>query len=257
MKHIVAYAALAVAVGALGTSLAHATVIETFDSPNELQVGGGNYAISTDGGSFTAGNGAVQTHATDYWEIATHPATGKGGYGTGYHNIYTQNNPPAGSGLSNGVIDISGNSMLQLDVAINNGTTAGLFIDLMDGEGDFYKYFYGYGLTGNAANDSANAAGAQFVPGEVVTQGALPNEEIFQVPLATPYSDINGTGTFDFTQLTLYRIEDDPGVSADGVTGNPSDVSFYDLSAVNVPEPASLAFGAVACLLAARRRRTI
>jgi hypothetical protein len=249
MKNVLAYAALAsLSVGFIGASFARANAeIETFDSPNELQVGGGNYVLNRDGGSYTSGNGAVQTFGTDNYELATHPATGKGGYGTGYHNIFTQNTPPAGG--SNGVIDISGNTYLQLDVTINNGTDAGLFIDLLDGEGDFYQYFYGYGRTGNAANDIA--AGVQ--PGEIITQGALPNEEIMDVPLATPFSDLNGTGMFDLTQLTLYRIENDPGTP--NGTGNPSDVSFYDLSAVNLPEPTSLGIGAVTCILAARRRR--
>ena len=250
MNRSIASAALAALVA---VPMASATEIETFNSPNLQQVGQGNYGLNRDTGAWINGANStvVQTFGADFYGISSTPAATKGGYGSGYHNIFTQNSPPPGG--SNGVIDISGNSMLQLDVAINGGTTAGLFVDLMDGEGDFYQYFFGYGLTGNAATDSANAVGNQFVPGETVTQGSQPNEEIFRVPLATPKNDLNGTGTFDLTQLTLYRIENDPG--ATGGTGNPSNISFYDLSAVNVPEPTGLAVAAVGCLLAARRRR--
>jgi hypothetical protein len=229
MNRIITCAAIA-AVAGISTAIAQATEIETFDSPNSLQKAGGNYNITRDGGTWLTSQNPVQTFGSTFWEISTHPASGTGGYGTGYHNIYFLNNPPPGSGLTNGVIDASGNNVLQLDVTINGGTDAGLFVDLQDGEGDFWQYFYGYGLTGNAANDSLSPS---LSPGETITQGTLPNEEILRVPLATPHNDIFGTGMFDLSQVTLYRLENDPGATAG--TGNPSDVSFYDLSVVNVP----------------------
>ncbi len=231
MNRSILYAALA---GVVVVPVARATQIESFDSPNLLQDpakngNSTNYRLIKDSVSYLPSNATVQeTFGSTFWEISTTPLPGKPGYGSGYHNIYSQNKPPPGSPLTNGVIDISGNNMLQLDVTINNGTGAGLFIDLMDGQGDFWQYFYGYGLTGNAANDTPNAA-----PGVTITQGALPNEEILRVPLATPHLDIFETGSFDFSQVTLYRIENDPGTPAGG-TGNPSDTSFYDLSAVNI-----------------------
>jgi hypothetical protein len=242
MNRFIAYAALA---GFVCVSVASATEIETFDNPNGLQDpakngGNVNYVLNRDGGTWTTGNGVTQTFGATFYELGTHPTASSGSYGTGYHNINTQN-------LAS-VVDISGNSRLQLDVTINGGTDAGLFVDLLDGEGDFYKYFYGFGRTGNAAADSA--AGLQ--PGETITQGG-PNQEIMQVPLATPFADINGTGTFDFTQVVLYRLENDPGFS--GSTPNPSDVSFNDLSGVSVPEPTGLAALAGGALLIGRRRR--
>jgi hypothetical protein len=248
MKRILTFAALAGVSGILwGTAgAARASVeIETFDSPNLLQTNNGNYQLNRDGGTWLTSNGAVQTFGATNWEIATNPTASTGAYGTGYHNIFTQNKPPPG--LTNGVVDISGNNALQVDVTINNGTDAGLFVDLQDGEGDFWQYFYGYGRSGNAANDIA--AGLQ--PGQTITQGALPNEEIMTVPLATPHNMISGA-TFDFTQLVLYRIENDPGFT--GSNPNPSDVSFYDMSAVNVPEPTAIAALALGCVLLGRRR---
>lgn len=249
MNRIVVLAGLSAAM-ALGASQVFGQEIETFDSPNTLSQSGGNYQQINDTGTFTAGNGAVITDGPTFYEIATHPAATGSGYGSGYHSIYSDDKPPAGATFTNGVVSISGSSMLQLDVTINNGTDAGLFVDLQDGEGDFYKYFYGYGLVGGAANNAPPQE-----PGETITQGAAPNELILDVPLATPFANINGTSTpLDLSQITLFRIEDDPGASASGAP-NASDVSFNDLSGVNVPEPTTLTLGALGCLLVARRRR--
>ena len=169
-----------------------------------------------------------------------------GGYGTAFKNIFILNAPPPGG--SNGVTDISGSNALQLDVTLNTGA-AGLFIDLVDGLGNAYQYFYGYGLVGdNTLN------GPPQIAGETIVQGAAPNQLILTVPLATPFQDLNGTGMFDFSQITGFRIENDPGTS-------PSySVSFNNLAGVTtvVPEPTMLAAGAGAgaiTLFARRRQR--
>lgn len=202
--------------------------IETFDSPNELAIGNGNFAW---GGPMGPGWTAAATtdHATYVEESCT-------GYGTDYHNMYYQNTNP--------VTDISNSTYLQLDVTINSGDS-GLIVDLQDGEFDYWTYHFGYGLTGNAAADQSALGSAD--TGAIITQGALPNEEILDVPLNTPYST-GGTG-FDFTQLDTFRVEDDPGGAV------AYDIDLNDLSAVNLPEPASLSLFAGACLLAARRRK--
>ncbi len=248
MNRFIASAVVAGLVGLPAVSRAAGARIESFDSPNLQQVGNGNYQLNRDGGTWITSNGAVQTFGATGWTIATHPTASTGAYGTGYHNIFTQNIPPPGG--SNGVIDISGNTYLRLDITINNNTDAGLFVDLQDGEGDFWQYFFGFGLSGNAANDNADPAGHQFVPGEIVFQGALPNQEILLVPMATPKNPISGP-TFDFTQLVLYRLENDPGFTAG--SPNASDVTFNDLSAV--PEPTGLAALAGGLVLLGRRRR--
>jgi len=214
------------------SSLAMAQEIETFDSPNQTQIGNGDFKFANPiQGSWNSSNGGTITDNPTSITITTDATPSAGGYGTAYHNLYSQDDP--------NVIDISGSSVLQLDVTINSGD-AGLFVDLQDGEGDYWQYAYGYGLIG-----SGNAAPQE--PGETITE--LPNNELLlDVPLDEPYSE-NGSPTFDFTQLVLFRLEDDPGASL------VNSISFNDLSAVNVPEPASLALGSVGCLLLARRTR--
>jgi hypothetical protein len=213
---------------ATSASLSYGQEIETFDSPNQTQTNpAGNFKFANPiQGAWASSNGGTLINNPTNLEI-----TATGGYGTAYHNFYSQDTP--------NVIDISGSSTLQLDVTINSGD-AGLFVDLQDGEGDFWQYAFGYGLVG-----TGNAPPQE--PGETITQ--LGNNELdLDIPLATPTNN-EGSSTFDFTQLVLFRLEDDPG-------GNPAyDISFNDLSAVNLPEPASLSIGAVGCLLAARRRR--
>jgi len=226
------FAVFAAGIGiCLATALASAQEIETFDSPNETQSGNGSFAFADPiQGSWSSGEGGIITDNPTNITITTNPPAGDGGYGTAYHNIYLQDTP--------NVINISGSSTLQLDATINSGD-AGLFVDLQDGEGDIWQYFYGYGVVG-----SGNAPPQE--PGETITQLAN-NELILDVPLATPYNN-NGFSTFDFTQLVLFRLEDDPGASLQ------NSISFNDLSAVNVPEPASLGIGALACIFFARRR---
>lgn len=212
--------------------------IETFDSPDTLQVGNTNFQFSPPiQGSWTIANGgSIDDEATGV-EI-----TGNKGYGTAYKSIYALDKPPAGSGLTNGVISIAGSNTLQLDLTITTGD-AGPFVDLQDGEGDFWQYFYGYGLVGNASLDVPSQ------PGETIKQGAGSNELILDVPLATPYSDLGGTGTFDDSQITLFRLEDDPG-------GNGAfDITYNDLSGVVTPEPATLGLLGLSSLLSLRRRR--
>lgn len=240
MRRISILAGLGVAV-AMSASLVHAQEIETFDSPNELQTNGGNYQQTNDSGSWESRNDPTITYGSTYYEIS---ATG---YGSGYHSIYADDKPPAGSGLSNGVVNIGSSNALALDVSINNGTTAGLIVDLQDGEGDYITYDFGYGLTGNPAVDSLNGT---LLPGETVTAGRNGNDEVLTVPYADASyaNDPNTPNTFDYTALVLFRLENDPGGAA-------SDVSYYDLSAVSVPEPASLSILAIGGLLAGRRRR--
>ena len=212
--------------------------IETFDSPNQLQ-GGSNFTFSPPiQGSWAVAKGGTVTDRASGVEI-----TGSTGYGTAYKSIYGLDTPPPGG--TNGVVSILGSTTLQLDLTITTGD-AGPFVDLQDGEGDFYQYFYGYGLVGGAANNAPPQE-----PGETITQGATPNELILDVPLATPYSDLGGTGTFDFSQITLFRLEDDPG-------GNGAfDIQFNDLSGVTVPEPASIGALSLGALAMFRRRSRI
>jgi len=212
MKRAAIFAASVAGIAGLVPVMAAAQEIETFDSPNQTQVGNGNFKFANPiSGSWASSNGGVITNNPTNITITTNAPSNVGGYGTAYHNIYSQDNPS--------VIDISGSNMLQLDVTVNSGD-AGLFVDLQDGEGDYWQYFYGYGLTG-----SGNAPPQE--PGETITQ--LPNNElILDVPLATPYNN-EGSPTFDFTQLVLFRLEDDPGPSL------ANSISFNDLSAVFVP----------------------
>ncbi|HWB54129.1 MAG TPA: hypothetical protein VG722_08050 [Tepidisphaeraceae bacterium] len=213
---------------AVFASAAGAQEIETFDSPNQTQTspaGDFKFANPIQGSWSSSSGGVITNNATNVEISAT------SGYGTAYHNLYSQDTP--------NVIDISGSTYLQLDVTINSGDS-GLIVDLQDGEGDFWQYYLGYGLVG-----SGNAP-AQY-PGEILTELGN-NEIVMDVPLATPTNN-NGTG-FDFTQLVLFRLEDDPG-------SMPAyDISFNDLSAVNLPEPASCGIVAAAGLLVARRRRS-
>jgi len=213
MKRTAVLAAAVAGIAGLA-SVAGAQEIETFDSPNQTQIGNGNFAFANPiQGSWASSNGGVITDNPTNITITTNAPSNVGGYGTAYHNIYSQDNPS--------VIDISGSNALQLDVTINSGD-AGLFVDLQDGEGDYWQYFYGYGLVG-----SGNAAPQE--PGETITQ--LPdNELVLDVPLATPYNT-EGSPTFDFTQLVLFRLEDDPGPSL------ANSISYNDLSAVTVNLP--------------------
>jgi hypothetical protein len=216
MKRFIVVAAVGAGL-AMASSMAGAQEIETFDSPNQTQNGHGNFAFANPVQGSWSASGAIVDNPTSV-------AIQTNGYGTAYHNLFSQDTP--------GTIDISHSSMLQLDVTINSGD-AGLFVDLIDGEGDFVQYPYGYGLVG-----SGN--GPPQEPGETIKELGN-NELILDVPLGSP--------AFDFTQLVLFRLEDDPG-------GSPTNnISFNDLSAVNVPEPASFGMAALGCLFFARRRR--
>lgn len=226
MKRFAVFAAAGLTL-ALAASRAGAQEIETFDSPNQTQNGNGNFAFAN----------PIQG-AWNASEITDNPTSitisWPSGYGTAYHNFYNQDTPQA--------INVSGSSTLQADITIPSGDS-GLFIDLQDGEGDFWQYFWGYGLTGAASADQGGLPA-----GYSITQGAAPNEVILDAPLASP-TNKNGSPTFDFTSLVLFRLEDDPGSGTNNV------ISFNDLSAVNVPEPASFGIGAMACVFFARRRR--
>jgi hypothetical protein len=221
------------------TSIAGAQEIQTFDTPNQTQTSpNSNFKFSNPISGSWGTTGAVNYQATD----VNIDVTGtNGGYGTAYYNIDTMDTPS--------VIDISGSSYLQLDVTFVNNNTNGLIVDLQDGEGDYWTYHYGYGLTGILAADQAAAAGSGD-PGEIVSAGLATGEEILDVPLATPFST-GGSPTFDFTQLVLFRLEDDPGGSGAAFD---DDINFNDISAVNVPEPASLSLAGLGSLLLLARK---
>jgi hypothetical protein len=137
---------------------------------------------------------------------------------TGYGSNYFQLYPT--------VIDISGSSTLELDTTVNSGT-AGFLVDLNDGEGDEWQYALGFG----------------FGPGSYS----------LQQPLNSPSGILAGPGTFDFTSIVAYHLELDPG--ATNGSANSYNVDWHNLSAVNVPEPASFGLGALGCLFFAGRRR--
>jgi autotransporter-associated beta strand protein len=212
MKRSAVLAAAVAGIAGLG-SVAGAQEIETFDSPNETQNGGGNFAFANPiQGSWLGSNGGSITDNPTNITITTNATPPKNAYGTAYHNLFTQDTP--------GTLDISQSNMLQLDVTINSGQ-AGLIVDLQDGEGDYWQWYYGYGLIG-----SGNAA-PQY-PGETIKELGN-NELILDMPLSMPTLN-NGT-PFDFTQTVLFRLEDDPGTSL------VNSISFNDLSAVFVAQP--------------------
>ena len=138
------------------------------------------------------------TSAATYWETESIE-----GYGSCYYDINSSPQGPA--------IDISGSNALQLSFTVNSGD-AGIFVDLEDGEGDFWQWFMGgYGLG--------------------------PGTYVFDEPLNAPYQILGSASTpppggFDFTQITAFHLELDPG--ATGGTQNPYDVTWTDLSAVTV-----------------------
>jgi hypothetical protein len=140
------------------------------------------------------------------------------GYGSGCFQIYPS------------VVDASDGSIIQLDCNVNSGV-GGFLVDLDDGEGDEYTYQMGYGL----------------LPGGGINGT---NEYILQVPADDPAGIPQGGPDFDFTQITGYNIELDPGSATQSY-----DVTFNDLSTVNVPEPTSLGIGVLGCTFFARRRR--
>ena len=94
-------------------------------------------------------------------------------------------------------------------------------------EGDEWQYLFGYGHG--------------------------PGTYTLQQPLDAPSDIVAGGGTFDFTSLVAYHLELDPG-STNG-TPNSYNVNWTNLSAVNVPEPASLGIGALSCIFFVRQRR--
>jgi autotransporter-associated beta strand protein len=211
MKRSAVLAASVAAIAAGLVSVAGAQEIETFDSPNQTQVGNGNFQFATPiQGACSSSNGGTITDNPTNVTISTNPPAGStGAYGTAYHNIYTQDNP--------NVIDISHSYVLQLDTTISQGQ-AGLIVDLLDGEQtDFWQYYLGYGLVG-----SGNAA-PQY-PGETIKELGN-NELLIDIPLSMPLLK-NGAPTFDFTQLVLFRLEDDPGSSLQNT------IAFNDLSAI-------------------------
>jgi hypothetical protein len=216
MKKLAVIAAFATA--GIYASYAGAQEIATFDNPYALTQ---RYASWTNS-NITAGKTTLTSNPTNYETAST------AGYGSGYFQIYPK------------VIDISQSQYLQLDFTVNSGV-AGMLVDLDDGEGDEYQYLFGYG----------------HIPGGGMNGG---NEYIVDVPLATPYNVINSynqpgqTIPFDFSQIVAYNIELDPG-SAPAGGPNPYDVSWNDLSAVNLPEPASLGLGSLAFAALASRRR--
>jgi len=151
------------------------------------------------------------TNRYDAWShpaasLVSHPTyfeTAATDYGSGYKNIY----PSQGA-----AIDVSTSNTLQLDVTVNSGV-AGFLIDLDDGEGDEWQWLFGYGL----------------IPGGGVGGG---NEYILQQPFDAPVAVEQGTGTFDFSAITGYNIELDPGSPTQSY-----DVDWNDLSGVTVAAP--------------------
>ncbi len=140
------------------------------------------------------------TSAPTYYETAS-----SRGYGSGYYDIYDSAQGPA--------ISIGDSNELQLQVTVNSGT-ASFLVDLDDGEGDFWQWSFGYG----------------FGPGTY----------ILDEPLAAPFAkEIVASpptpGGFDFTQITGFNIELDPGTT-NGVN-NTYDVDWLSISGVDIPNP--------------------
>ncbi len=212
-------------------SAAHAQVtpIADFDAPYPPTSGTGP------GGTFPsyayanyaawAAPGATTSWPT-YWE------TDATGYGSNFFNIYFANYGPT--------VDISSDSLLQLNVDVVSGT-AGFLVDLYDGEGGGWQYQLGYG----------------YGPGDYTLEVPLDdpsNLDAYEAPDYTNPSQIqyNFGGLesgLNLSQIISYHLELDPG-------GDVSyDVDWLGLGAV-VPEPTGLGIGGVMFLLALRRRRS-
>lgn len=209
MNRLAIFAALGAGL-ALGTSMASATEIDTFDAPYALDA---SYASWS---PFNAPPGVEISNPTNFEVQST-------GYGSGYFSIYGHN--------PNQHIDASGNSTVQLDASVLSGI-GGFLVDLYDGEGEGYQFGMGFGL----------------LPGGGTGGG---NEYLLQVPVSSGKQVAGTLGTpLDLSQLVSYHIENDPGSSSQA-----SDITFNDLSLVNVPEPTGIAACGLLGLLASRRRR--
>ncbi|HEY1684354.1 MAG TPA: PEP-CTERM sorting domain-containing protein [Tepidisphaeraceae bacterium] len=225
MNRLAVYAAVGLT-AVMSAAWSYGQEIETFDSPNTAMIGGGNYAWagppSTSWTTFGGGNSVDNPTNVEL--------TSTTGYGTAYHSFFAQDTSP--------VVSVNPNGILQLDITVVSGDV-GPFIQMTDGEGDQWQWFYGYGLVG-----SGNAAPQE--TGETITELGN-NELLLDVPLSNPQS-VN-SASFDYSQIVNFRFSDDPG-------GNPTyDIQLNDLSVVAAPEPASLSLAAFGLVLAARRRR--
>jgi autotransporter-associated beta strand protein len=159
-------------------------------SAQEVETFDSPYSLTNRYGAWSHPGSSLTSHPTYFETAATD-------YGSGYKEIYPS------------IVDISASNTLQLDVTVNSGV-AGFLVDLDDGEGDEWQWLFGYGL----------------IPGGGIGGG---NEYILQQPFSTPYTVEQGAGTFDFSQITGYNIELDPGSPTQAY-----DVNWNDLSGVNL-----------------------
>jgi hypothetical protein len=137
------------------------------------------------------------------------------GYGSGYKYLGP-------------VIDAGSNDYLQATFTVDQGV-AGCLVDLSDeaGNGQAYRF---YGLTpGNGTNGT--------------------NTYTFTVPFSSG-AYFSGTGVLNTHDIVNMNIEIDPGGPTVSYTA-----SFDDVSAVSVPEPASISVVALGGLFSLRRRR--
>jgi autotransporter-associated beta strand protein len=168
-------------------------IVASAASAQELEAFNNPYALTLRFDSWSKPG----THLTS---LPTAFETSATDYGSGYEDIF----PNRGA-----AIDLSSSNTLQLDVTVNSGV-AGFLVDLDDGEGDEFTYTFGYG----------------FVPGGGIGGG---NEYILQQPFDAPSGIPQGAGTFDFSQITGYNIELDPGSPTQSY-----DVLWNDISGVNI-----------------------
>jgi len=213
---------------AMVASVAYAQPIAYFNAPYPNNVpppyAYANYAA-------WASPGATTSWPT-YWETA---ATG---YGSNFYNIYFAPYGPT--------VDISNDNTLQLQVDVVSGT-AGFLVQLYDGEGDGWEYQLGYGFGPGSYTLDVPLDDPSSLVGYTSNAG-------YPYPTMIEHT-FSGIPTYlDLGQIISYHLELDPG-STNG-SPNSYDVDWLGLGGVNVPEPTRLAFGAVACLLAVRRRRS-
>jgi len=231
MKRTTVLAALGMGL-AMGVATANAqlTPIAYFNAPYPPTSGtgpGGTFPSYAYANYAAWANPGATTSWPTYWE------TDATGYGSNYFNIYFANYGP--------VVNISSDYLLELNVNVVSGT-AGFLVDLYDGEGGGFQYQLGYGF--GPGDYSLNVPLAD--PSNVLAYEA-PNP-------SNPYQIVYDGSGLDLSQIISYHLELDPG-STNGVA-NSYDVDWLSMGGV-VPEPASIAMGAMSLgMLALRRRRS-